>query len=165
MLLRSLLAATFAATVVPQSVEQLTDKSTHVVEARVLAQQSAREEGPAGIYTRSTLQPLEALKGVVGERLLVRQAGGTVGNAQVELPGDARLQVGERVLIFLHCATERSYCTVVGLAQGVYHLDRGQAVRDFTATSFVGGAPLSAAPEPSAPLAARIRARARETER
>lgn len=160
MVLCSLLAAALAATAVPQSIEQLTDRSTDVVEARVLSQHAAREEGPAGIYTRSALQVLQTLKGVARKELTVRQAGGTVGNAQVELPGDAALHPGERVLVFLHCPSGQDHCTVVGLAQGVFHLQGDQAARDLGSTAFVGGAPVAAGPEPSLPLLARVRARA-----
>ena len=164
MFVRALLVVALSATVVPQTLEALTDRSTHVVRARVQRQSSAREAGPAGIYTRSVLQVEEALKGAAASTLVVRQAGGTVGAEQVELPGDAVLREGEEVLVFLSCAPDKDACALIGLAQGKFHLaadGKGalQASRDFAQTSFMGEA-LSPGPEPYAALAARIRARA-----
>jgi len=164
MFVRALLAWALAATLIPQSIEQLTDKSTHVVRAKVVAQRSAREKGPAGIYTRTTLQVLETLKGPAEPELVVRQAGGTIGTESVELIGDAKLHEGEQVLAFLDCRWG-DHCTVVGLAQGKFHLEADAqghlaALRDFSKTEFVGK-PLSGAAQPYAPIAAQVRARAR----
>ena len=168
MVLRVASALVLAATVVPQSLEQLTDRATHVVRARVGAQSSAHAPGPAGIYTFTELQVVEALKGTPPQVVRVRQAGGTVGREAVTLEGDAVLTPGEDVLVFLSCRPEQTACSVVGLAQGKFHLEgvKGgavQASRDFAKTEFVRGAPPSAAPEAYAELAQRIRARAGAT--
>src|SRR5207248_380315 len=72
MFARAVLGLALCASVIPQSVEQLTDKSTHVVRATVTQKVSAREAGPAGIYTRSTLQLSEALKGRAPAALILR---------------------------------------------------------------------------------------------
>ena len=165
MLAHAVFGLLLSASVVPQSVEQLTDRSTHVVRAQVATVQSAREPGPAGIYTRSTLSVSEWLKGKPLPSVSLRQAGGKIGAESVELPGDAALQPGEEVLAFLRCDPGADHCSLVGLAQGKYHLERDekgavQARRDFRQTAFVNGAPLSPGPEPYAALAARVRARA-----
>jgi hypothetical protein len=156
-----LLSALLGATVVPQTLDQLTDRADVVVRATVLAQRAERGDGPGGIYTYTRLQVAEALKGAPAGEVVVRQVGGTVGDSTLDLPGDARLAVGEQALLFLRCRPERPFCTVVGLAQGKYHLDPdGRATRDFAQTAFVQGAPLSGAPAPYAELAQRVRARA-----
>lgn len=165
MVLRAVVALAVAATVIPQTVEQLADRSTHVVRAVVQSRKSAREPGPAGIYTRTSLKVEDVLKGQLGKTVVLRQAGGTVGTEQVELPGDGVLGEGERVLAFLNCAPGKDYCTLVGLAQGKYHLDSDghggfTATRDFRNTAFVNGPAPAAGPEPYAELARRIRAHA-----
>jgi hypothetical protein len=161
-------AAVMAATVVPQSVEQLTDRATVVVRGTVEAQQSAFAEGVAGIYTFSQVRVTEALKGAPGVSIRVRQAGGTVGNKSVSLPGDAVLTSGEDVLLFLHCPAEKAECTVVGLSMGKYHLAPGAdgavaATRDFSQISFARGAAPSAGPERYDAVARRVRAQAGAT--
>lgn len=165
-MVRVILALAFSATLIPLSVEQLTDRSTNVVRATVVSQHSEREKGPAGIYTRTTLHVLETLKGPTSTELVLRQAGGTIGTESVELPGDAKLREGEQVLAFLDCRWG-DHCTLIGLSEGKFHLEpdaKGALVasRDFSDTAFVGE-PLSGAPEPYAKLAARIRERARES--
>ncbi|MBS2029640.1 MAG: hypothetical protein JST54_17185 [Deltaproteobacteria bacterium] len=152
------------ASVVPQTVEQLTDRATHVVHAKVTRVVSAREPGPSGIYTRSTLNVSEWLKGPALKSVSLRQSGGTIGSESVELPGDAIFHEGEEVLAFLRCDAGADHCSLVGLAQGKYQLTRDangklQATRDFHETAFVKGAPLSGGPEPFDALAARVRAR------
>jgi hypothetical protein len=168
MILGVVAALAVAATVVPQSLEQLTDRATVVVRATVASQESSRAPGPAGIYTFSELRVVEALKGSPPEVVRVRQAGGTVGRETVQLSGDAVLAPGEEVLVFLACRAEQASCAVVGLAQGKFHLQPAadgsvQASRDFAQTEFVHGEPPSAGPEGYAALAQRIRARAGAT--
>ena len=163
MFARALVGLILSASVVPQTLEQLTDRSTHVVHATVTHIASAREPGPAGIYTRSTLNVSEWLKGAPLKNVSLRQPGGTIGVESVELPGDAILHEGEEVLAFLRCDVGADHCSLVGLAQGKYHLARDakgtlQATRDFRQTAFVQGAPLSQGPESYAALAARVRA-------
>jgi hypothetical protein len=163
MFVRAFLALAVAATVIPQSVEQLTDKSTEVVRAKVVRQVAAREPGPAGIYTRTTLKILEVLKGPASGELVVRQAGGTLGTESVELVGDAEFRDGEQVLAFLDCR-RGDHCTLIGLSQGKFHLEASakgelQASRDFSKTDFLGP-PLSGASQPYAAIASRVRARA-----
>ncbi len=164
MILGVLAALAVEATVVPQSLEQLTDRANVVVRATVATQQSARAPGPAGIYTFTALRVVETLKGSAPEVVRVRQAGGTVGRETVQLSGDAARAPGEEVLVFLACRPEQTTCAVVGLAQGKFHLQAAsdgsvQASRDFAQTEFVHGDPPSAGPEAYAVLAQRIRAR------
>ena len=165
MVLHVLLALAASATVMPQTVEQLADRSTHVVRAVVVSRASAREPGPAGIYTRTTLHIEESLKGRAPKTVVVRQAGGTIGAESVELPGDAAFVEGERVLAFLNCAPGRDFCALVGLAQGKFHLvadAKGgfSATREFPHTTFAASPEPSRGPDAYAALARRIRQRA-----
>jgi hypothetical protein len=162
MWLHALLALAATATVMPQTLEQLADRSTHVVRAVVVSHSSAREPGPAGIYTRTTLRIEESLKGSAPKTLVVRQAGGKIGTESVELIGDASLAEGERVLAFVSCAPGRDFCALVGLAQGKFHLaDDGHggftATRDFSKTSFAATPAPTRGPDSYAALARQIR--------
>ena len=163
MFVHALLTLALAATVIPQTPEQLTDRSTTVVRARVVSQRAAREPGPAGIYTRTTLRVEAALKGKAPATLVVRQAGGRLGSERVRLLGDAALKEGEEVLVFLTCRPGADHCALVGLAQGAFELipdgaGGRLARRDFRDTTFVKGAPLTGQAQPYAALAEKIRA-------
>jgi hypothetical protein len=158
----ALLTLVLSATVVPQSVEQLTDRADVVVRATVLEQHAERAPGPAGIYTFTRLSLNERLKGSAPDEIVLRQPGGTLGAQTVELTGDAHLKAGEQVLLFLGCRPAVNYCTLIGLAQGKYHLEADvsgalQASRDFKGTAFVKGEPPSPGPEVYSSLAERIR--------
>ncbi len=116
-----------ATTVVSLSLEELVKRSDLVVRATVQGQR-AFVEGPRDwIYTVSDLNVHESLKGdtKAGVTLQVRQVGGTVGDIEMQLEGNANLRVGEEVLIFLDRDEVRpGYHYVVGLAQGKYGIDR-----------------------------------------
>jgi hypothetical protein len=161
----TLKALLLAATMVPQSVEQLTDRATLVVRARVGDRHAESAPGPAGIYTFTQLTVLETLKGRATETVTLRQAGGAVGDRKVTLPGDASFAPGEEVLVFLVCRSGTDTCSLVALSEGKFHVVRGaagpaQVTRDFHDVAFVRGPALSPGPEDYAVLAQRIRQRA-----
>ncbi|RMG15966.1 MAG: hypothetical protein D6729_11590 [Deltaproteobacteria bacterium] len=77
-------------------------RSDLVVLARVRGQEVLR--GKDGLpYTHTTLIVERSLKGTrkAGEAVVVRQMGGTLDGKTLTVPGDARFEVGERVVVFL----------------------------------------------------------------
>lgn len=77
-------------------------RSDLVVLARVRGQEVVR--GKDGLpYTHTTLVVERSLKGArkAGEAVVVRQMGGTLDGKTLTIPGDARFEVGERVVVFL----------------------------------------------------------------
>ena len=64
----------------------------------------------------------------VGERVKVRQLGGRVGDLRTEVPGSARLAVGEQVVLFLENRPDGD-TWILGLSQGVYHVAQADGAR------------------------------------
>ncbi|MDF1561413.1 MAG: hypothetical protein P1V51_00115 [Deltaproteobacteria bacterium] len=78
------------------------EKSDLVVLAKVQSQEVVRGEGGRP-YTHTTLVVERALKGAKkkGERVVIRQMGGTLDGKTLKIPGDAAFEDGERVVVFL----------------------------------------------------------------
>lgn len=123
-------AVASATTVRSLSLEELTAQADLIVQARVVSQHSFKE-GPRGwIYTASQIEVVDSFKGKAapGDLLLVRQLGGQVEQEVMTLEGNAQLNQGEEVILFLdrdEQEPQRHY--VVGLAQGKYSVDRSGA--------------------------------------
>jgi hypothetical protein len=119
----------WATTLVALDVAALTKASAVVVRAKVLASQARWTSDRARIVTDTELEVLSAWKGVPAPRIVVMQPGGIVGEVGQKVSGAARFEVGEEVVLFLEPRGE--WFTVVGMAQGAFHLTRssdGKAV-------------------------------------
>jgi len=86
-------------TVKRTTVEELTLSSQLVVHARV-GLSFSRWEG-ANIYTYTSLEVIEAIKGAPPGELAVKQLGGAVGEDALEVPGSPELVQGQEVVLFL----------------------------------------------------------------
>ncbi len=117
---------TASATVVkPLEVAELAAQSVHVIRGYVAAQYAVPERGPRGeIYTRTDIRVVEYLLGDGPREITVQQLGGQLGELRMTLSGNARLEPGTEVLAFLDYDPERRLHFVVGLAQGVFEIDR-----------------------------------------
>lgn len=120
------LCAQAGATVVARaSIADLRDEATHVVHARVVDRAVVPTFGPRGeIRTRTTLRVLTYLKGAGPATLTVQQLGGTLDGLTMHVEGNARLEPGDEVVAFLDVDAMADLAYVVGLAQGVWHVDR-----------------------------------------
>ena len=116
-------ASALASTVLALSVEEMTRRSDVVVRAQVVSQSSRREKGR--LYTFTTLEVRETWKGRPEETIVVRQLGGVEGELATYVAGDARLEPGEEVVVFLrrNPAGEPVY-HFVGLAQAKFRIER-----------------------------------------
>ena len=85
-------------------------------------EQSRPEKQPGEIYikTVSTLRLDRVLKGahIEGDRIQVREWGGSLNGERTALPGAPRYVAGERVLVFLEREQRGSMWRTVGLSQG-----------------------------------------------
>jgi len=88
-----------ALTVENISLERMTRESHTIVYGTVLSSH-AEWEGK-NIYTYTTIQVRESLKGARSASLTVKQLGGTVGDVGQEVSGTPRLRQGEDVVLFL----------------------------------------------------------------
>jgi hypothetical protein len=114
-----------ATTVVPMSVEQLTMSSTQIVRARAITSQSSWDAEHAHIYTFTSFESLEDLKGARSSQLVVRQMGGRVGNIEQRVAGVRRWQAGDESVLFLRPSeVGGGVMAVVGLFQGNFAVKR-----------------------------------------
>ena len=112
-----------ATTMVSMSMEQLTQASSDIVQARVVNQVSAWNAAHTQIVTLTTLAVSQTFKGNASSSVQVRQLGGTVGNMTVYIPGDVALRPQGEYVLFLEPADASNY-RVVGMTQGAYPVYR-----------------------------------------
>lgn len=113
----------------------------------VLATVQATEATRRGnrIVTRATLTPETTLKGAPPDPLVVEVPGGVIGGIGQKVPGAARFEPGEQVIVFLDATDTPGQLAVVGMAQGklrvVPGLDGTRLVRDLDGLNLVDIAP------------------------
>jgi hypothetical protein len=95
------------------------------------------------LYTDAELVVAECLKGACGAALTIRQLGGEVDGEGVSVLGNAELPVGGEVVVLLRARRDGTYAPM-GMAQGVFRVERdarGRAqalVRDLSGLELVG---------------------------
>jgi hypothetical protein len=113
------LSPTHATTMVSMSMEQLTQASSDIVQARVVDQVCGWNAAHTQILTITTLEVSQTLKGNAPSSVQVRQLGGTVGNITLSIMGDVAFRPQGEYVLFLEPA-DGSYYDVVGMTQGAY---------------------------------------------
>ncbi|MEZ4471216.1 MAG: hypothetical protein R3F60_10525 [bacterium] len=142
--------AAVAATVLRLEPVALAERSELIFIGTVTDQKSVLQESPRQVFTETTFQVEQVVKGEKQATFTLRQLGGTVGSGATlfgtAVPGYARFQVGERVALFLE-RTDTGRLVVTGLAQGKYTLKTDPktgvvwAERDLDGLHLVGRAP------------------------
>lgn len=132
-----------AATVRRLDLAELVRQADLIVLATVQATAPARHGNR--ILTRATLVIETTLKGTPPDPLVVEVPGGVIGGIGQKVPGAARFEVGEQVIVFLGASDSPGHHAVIGMAQGklrvVPGLDGGRLVRDLDGLSLVDVAP------------------------
>lgn len=125
-----------ATVVVPLSLADQVQRADLVVRATVGAQQSAFVPERGAILTWTSLQVTETLKGQAPRTLTLRQMGGAADGMVQRVPGDAVLQPGQDVVLFLH--REGDTVFLLALAQSCYFVDatHGTVYRDLSNLTF-----------------------------
>jgi hypothetical protein len=122
------------ATVEAQSTEALTRSASVVVIGRVERVECRFTAGHAAIVSLASVVIEEALKGThPRRRIVVETLGGEIGRVGMRATDAARLQTGQRVLLFLTPAGTREghrVHEIVGQAQGAFRLENGVARKD-----------------------------------
>jgi hypothetical protein len=106
-----------------RDVPALSRASDAIVVARVVKTESRWTPDHRRIVTDVTLQVSESLKGAPGSTVVVRQAGGQVGEMGQRVDGMASFARGEEVLVFLTQRPDQSFL-LSGMSQGKYHVER-----------------------------------------
>lgn len=105
------------------SPEQLTDFSAAVVTGRVAAIATATDAS-GGIYTYVTIDVTEVLKGPIsGPQIVLKQAGGIVGDLGLSVNGQATFSAAEDVLVFAEVRPRDSTLYTTALWQGKWALE------------------------------------------
>lgn len=118
-------AAARATTVIPMSVEELTQAASHIVEAQAVSSRSAWNQQHTLIYTFTTFQVTRALKGAAAKTITIKQLGGSAEGYTQKVAGVHHAQAGEAALLFLRAsaAGDGTYA-IVGLVQGNFRMFR-----------------------------------------
>jgi hypothetical protein len=125
LLLSVLLLAAFAlaTTIVPMSVEEITAKSSRIVEGRAQATWSEWDASHRVLLTYTKFAVSKTLKGGATREVVVQQLGGTDGILTQKVAGVRHFQVGENTLLFLRPGdSSDSPLNVVGLMQGNFRI-------------------------------------------
>ena len=109
-----------ATTIQALNIEQRTTRSDRIVVASVASVHYQKAANANRIYTITTLKVIEPIKGTVQKdmHLVVRQIGGQIGEWSQFVPGDARFEVGQEVVVFLRHDQKDDLHFLVGMAQG-----------------------------------------------
>lgn len=122
-----LLPATAQATLlIYLSDEDLTTEADAVVRAEVLSVEGYRDAQLHRVFTRVTLGVHEYLKGRGPDEVIVRVAGGVVGDLEYRVLGAPQFEPGEQVVLFLKARPDSN--AVIGMGQGKLRVttdDRG----------------------------------------
>lgn len=112
-----------AATVVPVSEDQLTDRADLIVHGTVVSSGTAYRTGSTvRVFTEVELEVHEVLKGAyAGSLLTLAMPGGVHGSHVVHVPGTPRFTPGEQVCVFL-AAMPDGLWTTLGISQGKFRL-------------------------------------------
>jgi hypothetical protein len=134
------------------SLQQLTSFSDRVVvgsSVESFSKWEPREEGGQRIVTLHRIRLERSIVGDGPQELWIKTLGGKVGSIGQRVDGEAVLPKAQRVLLFLQKIDETTFF-VVGLGQGVYHIERAANGMDLIRRSLSGGTVISRSPtEPS----------------
>lgn len=113
-------ASAQAAVIVYLPLDDLVRNADAVVHGKVLKSQAFKDASGERIYTRHTVQVKEYLNGKGDETVSVVTMGGELEDIGQLVPGEARLTVGEEVVLVL--AKAQSDYVVYNMAQGQFAL-------------------------------------------
>ncbi len=117
-----------ATTVVPMSVERLTQASTRVVLGQAEDSWTEWNAQHTIIYTLTRFRVNSTLKGETVDTVIVKQMGGRVPHYEQKVAGVRQLAKGDSAVLFLHPSEANDGTEVItGLMQGNFRLLRSRA--------------------------------------
>jgi hypothetical protein len=119
-----LLAGPAAAELTPVwTLEELSAFATLVISGRVTDVSSQWDPAVNGLYTYATIDVGETVKGTPpGARVVVKMLGGRAGDVEMRVDGQARLEIGQNVIVFLETRPRDGTLYPAGLWQGVWSI-------------------------------------------
>ena len=117
--------AAAAAVVVEMTIEDLSLSADAIARGEVVEVESSRDRETGRIYTNNVIDVSEWIKGGGGERITVRQLGGSHRGLAMYVPGTPRFKVGDSVLLFLKTGGIKGGENVHflrGMGQGLFNI-------------------------------------------
>jgi hypothetical protein len=113
-----------ASEVAPHTLKQRAAASTRVVVARLMSQKVLPSDTADKLpHTDTVVAVVSSLKGTGPKQFTVVQRGGTIGPRTSTVVGDAKLDVGQTMVLFVRCETE-TVCALVALSHGALPVKR-----------------------------------------
>lgn len=117
--------AASATVVLELSRDQLVERADLIVRAKVLSQSYRWSEDHKQILTLSELAVSSYLKGAGPSSLTLRQLGGVMGELRSKIAGDAHLEVGQELVLFLKAGEGVVYLSA--LSQSAFVITKNRA--------------------------------------
>jgi hypothetical protein len=114
-------AALHATTLARLSLDQLVAAADNVARVRCVATESRWEDG--AIWTVTTFDVVETLKGSLPAQVKVRLPGGRVGHLTVTVDGTPKFNLGGEAIVFLE-RTRSGGFSVAGWVEGTFRIAR-----------------------------------------
>ncbi len=121
-----LTAAASGATVRRMSFEELLLRSDCVVYGVVMSARSYLDSPTGNIWTETEIKVLDGPKGQPGNKVMVVEPGGVLGEIAHVFPGVPRFSRQQEVVVFLYSAGVNRF-RVTGLRQGMYSVAEDKA--------------------------------------
>jgi len=118
-----------ATTAVLLTRDELVDASDIVIEATVTGASAGLAEDGRTHVTRTALAVRRYAKGAGPRSWTVRQLGGKVGDRSMHVVGDAKLERGQHVVVFLRRGAGDGNAYLTAMAQAVYFVGDDQRAR------------------------------------
>lgn len=132
----SLLPALRATTLARLSLDQLAAGADGVARVRCVGAESRWENG--AIWTVTTFDVLEPMKGNLASRIVVRLPGGKVGHLTAAVDGTPKFSSGEEAVVFLERMRTGGY-SLAGWVEGTFRIALDPATHHETVTQDSSG--------------------------
>ena len=103
----------------------MVEKSDFIFVGTAVQTQSAWNPEHTRIYTRTTFEVEEYIKGGAGGAVVVETLGGVVGDVGMMVPGVPQFRRGEKNLLFISTGPRTGKHRVVGWSQGRFKIKKG----------------------------------------
>jgi hypothetical protein len=111
-----------ASMVLPLGLDRLHGDAKVVFLGECLSNSVEMDQQSGRVVTYTTFQVLETYKGNIGSSYTIKQIGGNLpgANLNVRMPGVPQFEVGKRYVVFLPPVSRLGFSSPVGLSQGMF---------------------------------------------
>ncbi len=102
----------------------LVEISDTIVQGKVVKETFLKEQGSDDVVTRTEIEVSRTFLGKTQKKIIFQQWGGIMDGKTSGVPGDARFEVGEEVVLFLHTAKKEPGLFLSAMGQSKYRVIR-----------------------------------------